>query len=191
MHTPTGRCAFEQQISSCFLGYRVPTTPGLQTLLAALPESIQPVHEDDLHLTLAFFGAISEDRVEQLWQQATAASPPPLDVGATSLEAYGHPQRPRTVALSLRPNSELLHWLHVHQGRLLKMAQRPTETREPRPHLSLGRLRSGQVMPDLTELHPHQHTTLSLSLRQLALYGRVRGATNDDPQYRVLRQCAL
>ena len=178
-------------ISSCFLAYPVPADPALRRLIGDIPAPFEAVHFDDLHLTLAFLGPQSPASLEHVWRAVMTTPPPPVQLEGQALEGFGHPQRPRTLALSFAPAPRLLDWLNDNLGDLLRLSGRPAETRSPKPHVSLARLsRQAQVaketwtgLPDPTACH--------LTLNHLALYGRQRDAQRDAPQYRRLIETRL
>jgi 2'-5' RNA ligase len=126
--------------------------------LAAVPirPRSTPTHIDDLHLTLAFIGGISDAQRHLLAGALPALAEdigpiPPL--APLGVDAWPSPDRPRVwVALYALPDP--LRRLVETVQRLLATADLPVDTRPFRPHVTLARFArgAGQIAP-ATDIH--------------------------------------
>ncbi|MDW0117062.1 RNA 2',3'-cyclic phosphodiesterase [Sporosarcina thermotolerans] len=75
----------------------------LSTMYKAIP------HTDDLHITLLFIGALSEERIADLVHGLTtvASQHTKFNLSVSGLSYFGSPKGPRVVYLSVEPSSEL------------------------------------------------------------------------------------
>jgi len=157
--------------------------------LASVPslDGVQPTHIDDLHLTLAFIGSISDAQrqvlADALPALATLAKQiPPLE--PTGFETWPTPEKPRVwVAAYALPDAlrELVAQVHT----VLTGADLPVDARPFRPHITLARFPRGAVAaassPAQLE-HPAQVETIGLYCRT---------ATRDAPRYMTLASVPL
>lgn len=128
-----------------------PARAGVAGLLNRLRRRDLPVRwvrDENLHLTLKFFGEVATDRVatiEEAIRVANAGSAP-LEMRLDELGAFPNARRPRVlwVGLDAPPALELL------QDRLERQCDAigfPPEGTPFRPHVTLGRVRQGQRCP--------------------------------------------
>lgn len=110
--------------------------------LAALPLAPGPrrVAAADLHLTLAFLGAVAPEQVNGLHQLIVtcARSLPPL--APLTLQCWPSETRPRVAVLGFELPGELLQLVEQVQQGLVTLGFR-TETRAFRPHVTLARFK--------------------------------------------------
>lgn len=137
-----------------FVGVPLPEEAGREAgrLLAGLRAQDWPVRwvrADGLHLTLKFFGEVTSDRLDAIAEMVAfaAAGTPPIPMSLGELAAFPGWQRPRVLHLRIEasPDLELL------QDRVERGAERlgfPSEARPFHPHVTLGRVREGQRLPD-------------------------------------------
>jgi 2'-5' RNA ligase len=111
------------------------------------------VRPEGIHLTLKFFGDISESMVVNIsavaGQAAAAVGPFELAIGGTGV--FPDPSRPRVVWLGM--NGEVARLVTFQQGleRALGEIGFPPEERPFRPHLTLGRIKSPKGLTGLAE----------------------------------------
>ena len=111
------------------------------------------VRPEGIHLTLKFFGDISENAVVNIsavaGQAAAAVGPFELAIGGTGV--FPDPSRPRVVWLGM--NGEVARLVTFQQGleRALWEIGFPPEERPFRPHLTLGRIKSPKGLTGLAE----------------------------------------
>jgi len=103
------------------------------------------VRPEALHVTLRFLGNISPEQVEPLGRSVGTAvaehSPFRLELGA--VHYFPSPRRPRVVALELAPEAALVE-LAAAVERGTRAEGFEPEQRPFRPHLTLGRVKSGR-----------------------------------------------
>jgi len=157
--------------------------------LASVPtlDGVQPTHIDDLHLTLAFIGSIS-DAQRQILADALpmlaslARQIPQLD--PTGFETWPMPEKPRVwVAAYTLP--EALRQLLAQVHAVLTDAGLPVDARPFRPHITLARFPRGAVAatPSSAPLeYPAQ-------VEAIGLYCRT--ATREAPRYMTLASVPL
>ena len=99
---------------------------------------------EGIHLTLKFFGNISEDDVVNISavveKLAAGSLPLVLTIGGTG--AFPDPHRPRVVYLGMNGDVERLIAFQKELERALETIGFPREERPFLPHLTLGRIKS-------------------------------------------------
>lgn len=121
-------------------------------LLRSLRELDWPVRwvrDDGLHITLKFFGEVTEGRIEaieELVHFATAGMSP-LELALSDGGAFPSSSRPRVLRLEVKAGADL----ELLQDRLERGAEQigfPPEGRPFHPHITLGRVKEGQRLPN-------------------------------------------
>ncbi len=117
------------------------------------------VRPEGIHLTLRFLGEVAEERLETLRGSLRRAAAAVTIFGVEVAGAGTFPPggRPRVVCVSLREGTGTLSLLQAGIERAVREAGFPAEGRPFRPHLTLGRVRSGRTPRGLQELlRPHE-----------------------------------
>lgn len=139
-----------------FLAIPLPTT--LQDAIAALQGDLRGrlaaarwTQPGNLHLTLHFFGDISQEFLEKLKVSMLSVKgcSRPFAVHVQGLGAFPSPRRPRVIWLGLQPGHQLKR-LHENCMKILHEAGLAEGAGPYSPHLTIGRLR--QQKPNLTDL---------------------------------------
>lgn len=101
------------------------------------------------HLTLRFLGEIAGEQVAPLAARVaeTVADLAPIELRLGALCAFPSARRPRVVAVAVGPEAPLAALVRRVEAAVLH-AGFPGETRDFRPHLTLGRIRD-RTHPDL------------------------------------------
>lgn len=120
---------------------------------------VRVIPETNLHVTIAFFGEVDAKRVEELAALTRSVVWKPRLVEITGIQLYGR----NAIALDLKglfdePFDDALKTLWYRQPE----AQRH---RDPKPHVTVARLRPGAGAPEMPE-PPH----LAFTLDRLVLY---------------------
>ena len=104
-----------------------------------------------IHLTLKFFGDISEDQVETLTAAASAitGATPAFTLGVQGVGTFPSPKSPRVIWLGLSGQTDILASLVQDLEQSFAPLGFPPEKRKFTPHLTLGRVRSSQGREDL------------------------------------------
>ena len=141
-----------------------------RNLQAQIP-SARWVLPGNLHLTLHFFGNITQETLEKIRVSVLSVKRchRPFLVEVKGLGAFPNLHRPRIIWLDLEPKDQLRQ-LHKDCRRHLQLAGVATEARPYAPHLTIGRLR--QQKPDLTEVFSSVSQTLigQLLIDKLVLF---------------------
>jgi 2'-5' RNA ligase len=123
----------------------------LQRVLRAQIPLVRWTRPDNLHLTLHFFGEVSQEYLEKLKVSVLSVKgcQQPFSVEVQGLGAFPSPLRPRVIWLGLEPEDRLRQ-LYGNCMKCLLADGLVTGPGPYSPHLTIGRLR--QQKPDLTEL---------------------------------------
>lgn len=133
---------------------------------------------EDLHMTVAFLGAVEPSEARAAWAEATRLAPAvgrPLEGGFVRVEPLGNPRRPSALSALVgdgaEPLSELIQAL---QAPLLAAAGAPPETRVPLPHVTLARVQRRASPSERREAlrwaEALDISALRFSISELALY---------------------
>lgn len=106
------------------------------------------VREENLHLTLKFFGEVTSDRLDTISEMLSFAvqSTRPLTLAITGGGVFPNRSRPRVLRLDVTPAPEL----ELLQDRIERGGERigfPPEGRPFHPHVTMGRVREGHRLP--------------------------------------------
>lgn len=102
----------------------------------------RPLPVENFHLTLAFLGDQTEDRLEELHFALDQITAPPLELQIDGLGVFGG-DKPRTVHATFRPDPALAR-LQARIVRAADMAGIARDTRRFTPHVTLGRFAHGE-----------------------------------------------
>jgi 2'-5' RNA ligase len=135
------------------------------------------VHEDNIHLTLKFFGEVPPDRLDVIAEALgfAVSGTGPLALGLTEPGVFPNLRRPRVVwvGLSAPPALELLQDRLERRSEAIGFAP---EGGPYHPHLTLGRVREGHRLPAgaLEQLRTG-YRPVAFVVEQLVLYESIAG----------------
>jgi 2'-5' RNA ligase len=163
-----------------------PARSEMAGLLQGLRDGDWPVrwvHEDNIHLTLKFFGEVAPDRLDVIAEALQFAVPGtgPLALSLGEPGVFPSPRRPRVVwiGVSAPPALELL------QDRLERRCEAigfAPEGGPYHPHLTLGRVREGHRLPaGALDVLGRGYQAVPFLVEQLVLYESVTG--RGGPRY--------
>ncbi|WP_336822130.1 RNA 2',3'-cyclic phosphodiesterase [Sporosarcina sp. USHLN248] len=112
-----------------------------------LPQSYKVIpHLDDLHITLFFIGALSEDRLPSLQSmlQRTAENHESFNLFVDGLSYFGLPKDPRVVYCSISPSDELSD-LQRTVASNVKEAVGLEDKKPYTPHITIAKKRKSDV----------------------------------------------
>lgn len=150
-----------------------------------------------IHLTLKFFGEIDEPLVDALAAAAARVgrATPTFTLGVKGVGVFPNLNSPRVIWLGLSGQTEVLRELVHGLEQAFAPLGFPPEKRPFTPHLTLGRVRSGQgrealrrsletvVLPAFPELQVRQLVLMQSTLRpQGALYTPLRQIALGGPE---------
>lgn len=107
-----------------------------------LPPGTRAFHPLDLHVTVAFLGAVGEARALRAWTALEQRATAPIDAAIGPRATFGNPRRPSALGLDLdadRPDSGLAGLIAAWRDPLRRAADVAAEERPVRPHVTLGR----------------------------------------------------
>jgi RNA 2',3'-cyclic 3'-phosphodiesterase len=179
----------------------IPVPEPARTSLAAILEDLSRrnwpvrwVRPEGLHLTLKFFGLVSEETAEGLAVALGTASEGtgPIAMSCTGLGSFPGGQRARVVWMGL-DFPGLLELLQDAVERACVPLGFPVEGRPFRPHITLGRVKEGEKLPAnaLTGLAPE--TDIPFLAERLVLFQSRpgRGGSVYTPRHTImLTPCA-
>jgi 2'-5' RNA ligase len=139
-----------------FLAIELPPTiaKGIERVQGDLKQShadVRWVEPSRIHLTLKFFGNIDEKACDEIMDAVGKAvsEVEPFSLTIKGLSAFPSIRNPRVIWLGVEDGGEVLKPLQRAVEGNLRQIGFPGEEREFKPHLTLGRLRSGRGKPEL------------------------------------------
>lgn len=136
---------------------------------------------EQLHVTLAFYGEVSERSADDLAAELTRAGGGPFELTLSGVGAFGDGHRTHAIWAGVEANERL----NVLAGRCKSAAERAgitVERREYRPHLTLAYLKP-QTNPDRVGAWITGHNLLRsppIRIDRFGLYSSVLGAHGSD-----------
>lgn len=158
-----------------FIGLPVATNPALEDLRTSLPAGLRRFHPDDLHITLAFFGAVGESTARQAWRAANGIAVGAFHVRARRLVALGRPSRPSAYGVELDDDwSSLAGFIDQQRNPLRVAAGLVVEDRPALPHMTIARppRRCGPAIRERADrwMTGTRLPAMTFTLDRLALY---------------------
>lgn len=122
----------------------LPVDPGtwFETRVDRCPPRVRRFPPADLHLTVAFFGALPLDRAVAAWQAQVARAElgGPVQASLGPVVPMGNRRRPSALSALLDQGQDrVCALIEALRGPLLDHAGARPDTRPPRPHLTLAR----------------------------------------------------
>jgi 2'-5' RNA ligase len=120
--------------------------------LARHPAPVKWVASENLHLTLKFFGEVRDDDVSRICAivDRVVTPLPAFDCHFHGVGAFPNLGRPRTIWIGLGEGREPMVRLQKATDRALTELRIPRERRGFHPHLTIGRVRGGQGLGELS-----------------------------------------
>lgn len=115
--------------------------------LIQIPSQVKWVSARQTHLTLKFFGSITQEALENISEVLfpVIADYPPFQLTLKGLGGFPNLFRPRVIWLSLGGEIEILQGLHQTIEKALVPLGIPKEDRPFQGHLTLGRNKDNQI----------------------------------------------
>ncbi|PHQ67925.1 MAG: RNA 2',3'-cyclic phosphodiesterase [Robiginitomaculum sp.] len=137
---------------------------------------------DNLHITIGYFGELSDEYVKMLDRELARSPGFGFDVSLSGVDYFGS-SRPHTLWLGIKKNHALTA-LHDHVRSAARRSAIKMESRNFRPHLSLAYLRRDIAKDDFERyLRRYIHfTSKPFLIDQFALYSTQRHK-NDPNTY--------
>ncbi len=177
-----------------------------ETIYSSPPRGLRAYDVEDLHVTLAFFGACDPDVALQAWtQNDMSLQATTLKLGGAQL--FGRASRATALgfnveavkygdAANVHADTAFRQFIGPYRDALLEAANRPADPRIPRPHLTIARLPRGltplqrrTVIRWAEEIRVTEH----LPVEAVALYrsaDREAGGAGGQ-RYAIVEECKL
>lgn len=177
-----------------FFALPVPANPWLDAVLRDLPESCRAFAPDDVHMTLAFLGALAPNRVTHMLALLEKIEAPAFEISLGPLLALPNPKRPSALSFSVRSGHEqAVALIAAHRDGLLAAAGAAPDGRPPLPHITIAR-------PSRKYGHEGQRAALAwadtcvpptgtIAITSVALY--TWSEDRKDRQFRIVGQKTL
>jgi RNA 2',3'-cyclic 3'-phosphodiesterase len=122
--------------------------------LKDIPSAFKWVNPDQIHLTLKFFGSISQDLAAQIGEVLAPflAGKEPFSITLHGFGGFPNFSRPRVIWVGLGGEKDRLIELQKNMDDLLAPLGIPREERPFQPHLTLGRNKAKEFNPSFKEL---------------------------------------
>lgn len=124
-----------------------------QSALRASDARVSWVPEDNLHLSLAFLGKVPENILETLTTGLAqlAAKHSTFTLTLSSIGTFGRPRKPRVIWAGCEPSDSLMQ-LQSEVAAYARTQGIDVDGREFRPHITLGRVRAAEGLPELLDI---------------------------------------
>lgn len=146
--------------------------------------------EEALHVTLAFYGGVTETQADDLAAELARIPSGPFEIALKGVGAFGGAHRSHTLWAGVEPNEAL----NILAGRCKSAAERagiPMEPRTYKPHLTLAYLKP-QTNPGRIGAWIANHNLLHsppIPVRSFGLYSSA--LTDDGSEYTLERDYPL
>lgn len=125
-----------------FIALPLPPTSLPPGELAQVPAGTRTFAPEDLHVTVAFLGAVGEQRALHAWSRLDTDAELPLQASIGARAVFGSPRRPSALGLDLDTagsDGALTRFITAWRNTLREAAGLAPEQRPARPHVTLGR----------------------------------------------------
>jgi 2'-5' RNA ligase len=164
-------------------------------LQARLPPELRPIHPQDLHLTVAYFGRIDPALHPPLLEALGAITFDPVEVRLATVMALRSRERPTAITLTLSPGpgrDALIELMIRQRPALAAVAGVDAETHPPLPHITFARPRGRQMTAEkrdailawIDSVAPLDHP---VTLGAPALMRALPPGARSGPYYEVIR----
>lgn len=167
----------------------VPLPDDLKKMLAECQEQLrkdlpykQWPHPEDLHITLKFFGPVSDNKRKQLTKSLQGLEKVRgFTIETGGLGFFGNPKKPRVLLAWVEPErTEELGSLAELVEEISAQAGFAKENRPYRPHITLAKRWAGDADPNIRELEKEFTGGKRIDIKKIVLYKIHPGQT---PKY--------
>ena len=132
------------------------------------------VKEENIHLTVKFFGSVEEEEILTIAEtiRTEGEEAPFFSASIKGLGVFPRPQRPRVIWAGMEEGAEQLCQMQQQFEQALEKKGFPAENKKFHPHLTLGRVKSlPRSAPLLQVLEGYQETLFGrFQVRDLSLF---------------------
>ena len=123
-----------------FIALPVPASPWFDHRFDPPSPAFRRCHPQDLHLTVAFLGAVTETQARAAFDRPLAWDQGAIAVGLGPIVPLGNPHRYSALSILLTlGHDRACSLLHQNQPHLLGTAGVPLDPRPPKPHITVMR----------------------------------------------------
>ena len=123
-----------------FVAFPVPASDWLETVLATLPATCRPFQPTDVHMTLAFLGAMDPAQKDDVIAAMNQIKAAPFEVTLGQMLALPNPKRVSALSFALQDGKEnAARLMGLHRDALYRAATARPDTRPPLPHITIAR----------------------------------------------------
>ncbi|MGD7044291.1 RNA 2',3'-cyclic phosphodiesterase [Jeotgalibacillus proteolyticus] len=145
----------------------------------------QWTHKQDLHITLAFLGAVSEKVLAEIQTQMKEIIPafPSVSIRINHIQTFGEKESPRIFWAGPNRGDEIQP-LYDQVQKIIRSAGLKSEDRPFRPHITIAKKWQGSK-----KFHPPEDfVPFDMKVSSVCLY---RIHPQETPKYEVVSQCRL
>ena len=118
-----------------FVGLPVDTGRWLAPLVRTAPATVRVFHPEDVHMTVAFLGAVPQDAAERAWATLQGSRSSPIELSLGGLRPMGNPRRPS----ALSGNDCVAALIATLRAPACAAAGARPDDRPPLPHITVAR----------------------------------------------------
>jgi 2'-5' RNA ligase len=151
--------------SSYFIAFQGPNEALTENLGSLdLAKSINLVHTDDLHITVAYLGEVTEDVALDAWMSLRALPQSAISCQRSEWKLMGSMEKPTAIAITLNSiNDELKNVIQTWRSDIKKAGVEVRSQHDILPHITIFRIRSE------FSVEPSQACSFFLLISQLPL----------------------
>ncbi len=123
-----------------FIGLPVDAGRWLTPLVRTAPAHVRLFHPDDVHMTVAFLGAVGPEAAERAWATVLGYQSSPIELSLGGLRAMGNPRRPSALSVLVESgNDRVAALIAALRGPACAAADARPDDRPPLPHITIAR----------------------------------------------------
>jgi RNA 2',3'-cyclic 3'-phosphodiesterase len=123
-----------------FIGLPVDTGRWLAPLARTAPATVRVFHPEDVHMTVAFLGAVSQDAAERAWATLQGYRSSPIELSLGGLRPMGNPRRPSALSVVVEAgNDRVAALIATLRAPACAAAGARADDRPPLPHITVAR----------------------------------------------------
>jgi len=159
----------------------------IQTLKGS-PAKVKWVSENNLHLTIKFYGDLNEQQVEKICEEIVSPQfTHPIHYQIAQKGSFPNFKKPKVLWLGIQDNNQTLKHLFLNVEEINRKLHLPLETKNFKPHLTIGRIKFPQDLTKLVKIFQNQpFETINEKSPSLTLYKSE--LTREGPIYSVLKR---
>ncbi|NND70728.1 MAG: hypothetical protein HKN43_04035 [Rhodothermales bacterium] len=163
------------QTPNWFVGFPVQGDSWCPVSANHVPGSIRLYHPDDLHITMAFLGSVSQRKALKAWKKVTNLKLEPVTISFNQLKPFGAFSTPSAYGLTLDTGRDsVANTISTHRRKILgAVGKKPRDGRVV-PHVTIARpnrrLSKGDVYAIAEWRHEFEIPEVEVNLTEIALY---------------------